>query len=75
MAIKDRNRLAVDVKLVAKYKGETHHCVVVEDENGKLAFRVGRKTYTSLSAAGKSIIGQECNGWRFWTEAKRAKAA
>lgn len=49
----------------ANFKGKTYTMKVVK-EDGEIAYRVGKNTYSSPSAAGKAVIGGACNGWRFW---------
>ena len=67
MSIEDRN-LKPGTVLVARYKKRDHRCDVVKGEDGKAAYKVGGKTYTSPSAAGTAVMGGvACNGWRFWT--------
>ena len=48
--IEDRN-LKPGTVLVARYKKRDHRCDVVKGEEGKVAYRVGGKEYTSPSAA------------------------
>ena len=85
MAIENRD-LAVGTRLVARYKGTTHHATVVrgqlkdgvyvtvteEGEPNTLGYRLDDgRGYKSLSAAGSAIMGgQACNGWRFWSVEK-----
>ncbi len=67
MAIENRN-LEVGTRLVANYKKQAFVCTVEKDEEGKLAFVVDGKRYTSPSAAGSAVMGgTACNGWRFWS--------
>ena len=67
MSIEDRNMKPGTV-LVARYKKRDHRCEVVKGAEGKVAFRVGGKEFTSPSAAGSAVMdGTACNGWRFWT--------
>lgn len=67
MSIEDRS-LNPGTVLVARYKKRDHRCEVVKAEDGKVAYKVGGKTYTSPSAAGTAVMGGvACNGWRFWT--------
>jgi hypothetical protein len=70
MAIKDRN-LKAGTKLVARYKGGTHACIVIETPEG-LRYQVltlpDAPTFKSPSSAGSAIMGgNACNGWRFWS--------
>lgn len=82
MAITDRSAIKPGVKLVAKYKGQTYRCEVVQSavpsDEGKLLYRLtmGGKTtdHKSPSSAGSQIFGidkdgkpRTCNGWGFWT--------
>ena len=49
---------------MAKYKGVEHLCTVEADEEGKLAFVVDDKSYSSPSSAGSAVMGgTACNGW------------
>ena len=67
MPIENRN-LEVGTRLVATYKKEPFLCTVEAGEEGKLAFVLNGKTYTSPSAAGSAAMGgTACNGWRFWS--------
>jgi len=54
--------------LVGRYKGESIRSVVVHvsAEGSKVAVRIGKKTYRSLSSAAKSVTGNWVNGWVFW---------
>ena len=78
MSITDRN-LEPGTKLVARYKGQEHVCVVEENPKGEgICYKllgVGSPTFhKSLSAAGSAIMGgQACNGWRFWSLATDGK--
>lgn len=38
----------------------------VDRKTGKVAVRVGKKTYPSLSAAASAVTGRATNGWVFW---------
>ncbi|KKL17290.1 hypothetical protein LCGC14_2487040 [marine sediment metagenome] len=63
-----RGKLEPGTVLVAKYKGKTHRAEVVEGEDGKVHYKVGKQTYKSPSAAGSAVMGGiACNGWRFWS--------
>jgi len=48
--------------LYAKYKGKMYRGILYE--NGLI--KVNNKKYNSLSAAAKSIVKRDVNGWRFW---------
>ena len=74
MSIEDRN-LKPGTVVVARYKKRDHRCEVVKGAEGKAAYRVGGKEYSSPSAAGSAVMGGvACNGWRFWTPEGAAKA-
>ena len=75
MSIEDRN-LKTGTKLVAKYKGREHTCIVKGTKDG-LRFGLEDGTeYKSPSSAGSAVMGgSACNGWRFWTPASEAKKA
>ena len=40
--------------------------VEVDKNTGKITIRVGRKVYSSLSAAAADLSGYPANGWVFW---------
>ena len=62
----EKQAFTVGTVLVGRYKKETHHCKLVEQE-GKTLFQLDGKMYKSLSAAGSAITGGAINGWKFWT--------
>ncbi len=67
MAIENRD-LPAGTRLVATYKKQAFACTVEEGEDGKLAFVVDGKRYSSPSSAGSAVMGgSACNGWRFWS--------
>ena len=68
MPINDRN-LKGGQTLVARYKGQEHSVLVLEDDKGALAFELdGGTIHKSLSSAGSAVMGgTACNGWRFWS--------
>ncbi len=70
MTIEDRN-LKAGTKLVARYKGETYKCSVIDSPEGIRYQVLGQgKTaiHKSPSSAGSAIMGgSACNGWRFWS--------
>ncbi len=66
MPIEDRN-LADGTKLVLRFKGVDHHATVQKDDVGALHVRLGRKVYSSLSAAASAITHTAQNGWRAWS--------
>lgn len=67
MTIEDRN-LKPGTVLVAKYKGVTSRCDVVEVD-GAIRYKLGDGTlYKSPSAVGSLIRGGKAtNGWAFWS--------
>src|SRR6185503_6705569 len=66
MAITNRD-LPAGTKLTAIYKKQTYVCTVEEGNEGKLAFVIDGKRYSSPSSAGSAVMGgTACNGWRFW---------
>ena len=67
MPITDRN-LPAGAVLVARYKGQTYRCTVLEHE-GKLAFSLDDNSiHSSPSAAASKVMGgASANGWRFWS--------
>ena len=85
MAITDRN-LKPGTQLVARYKGEDHYCLVVDEGRFFLQADIKDTTpaddrlFRSLSTAGAKVTGSATNGWRFWSvmgeePARRATAA
>ena len=62
MPIENRN-LEPGTKLVATYKKEEYHSLVVAGEDGKVMYRLwdGRE-FKSPSAAGTAITEKACNG-------------
>lgn len=67
MPITNRN-LPAGATLVARYKGQTYRCTVLENE-GKLAFTLeDNSIHPSPSAAASKVMGgTSANGWRFWS--------
>lgn len=67
MPITNRN-LPAGATLVARYKGQTYRCTVLENE-GKLAFSLeDNSIHPSPSAAASKVMGgTSANGWRFWS--------
>jgi hypothetical protein len=47
------------------YKGNLYTLSVVE-QNGRSVYRLKGKTFDSPSAAAKSLVHHETNGWVFW---------
>jgi len=73
MAIANRE-LVKGTRLVAKYKKQSYECMVLDNGEGRLIFRLGDgREFNSLSAAGVAITGSACNGWIFWAEADGTK--
>ena len=67
MPIENRN-LESGTKLIARYKKEGYHALVVAGEDGKVMYRLGDgREFKSPSAAGTAITGKACNGWAFWS--------
>src|SRR5919106_2500941 len=69
MPIENRN-LQPGTKLIATYKKETYHALVVEGEGGKILYQLtphDGKEYKSPSALGTAVTGKACNGWTFWS--------
>jgi hypothetical protein len=69
MAIENRN-LEPGTKLVAHYKKETYHALVVAGPEGKVLYQLspydGRE-FKSPSSLGTAVTGKACNGWTFWS--------
>ena len=69
MPIENRN-LEPGTKLIATYKKETHHALVVAGEDGKVRYQLvpyDGKEYKSPSSLGTAVTGKSCNGWTFWS--------
>ena len=67
MPIENRN-LKPGTKLIGRYHKQRYSCEVVENAEGKLAYRLqSGKEFKSPSAAGKAITGHACDGWVFWS--------
>ena len=47
------------------YLGKTYSLSVVE-QNGRILYRLNGENYSSPSAAAKSLLKHEVNGWWFW---------
>jgi hypothetical protein len=69
MAIQDRN-LTPGTRLVATYKKETFHALVVPGPEGKVLYQLspydGRE-FKSPSSLGTAVTGKACNGWALWS--------
>ena len=69
MPIENRN-LEPGTKLIATYKKETYHALVVASTEGKVLYQLspydGRE-FKSPSALGTAVTGKSCNGWAFWS--------
>ena len=69
MTIENRN-LIPGTKLVAHYKKETYHALVVAGEEGKVLYQLspydGRE-FKRPSSLGTAVTGKACNGWAFWS--------
>ena len=69
MPIQNR-KLEPGTKLVAKYKKETFHALVVAGAEGKLSYQLSPydgQEYKSPSSLGSAVTGKACNGWAFWS--------
>jgi hypothetical protein len=69
MPIENRN-LEPGTKLIATYKKEAYHGLVVEGEGGKVLYQLtphDGKEYKSPSSLGTAATGKPCNGWTFWS--------
>ncbi len=69
MPIENRN-LEPGTKLVATYKKETHHALVVAGAEGKVLYQLSPtdgKEFKSPSSLGSAVTGKACNGWAFWS--------
>src|SRR5918996_2211997 len=69
MPIENRN-LEPGTKLIATYKKETYHALVVASADGKVLYQLspydGRE-FKSPSSLGTAVTGKACNGWTFWS--------
>jgi hypothetical protein len=69
MPIENRN-LQPGTRLIATYKKETFHALVVAGEDGKPRYQLspydGRE-FKSPSSLGTAVTGKSCNGWAFWS--------
>jgi hypothetical protein len=69
MPIENRN-LQPGTKLIANYKKETYHALVVASAEGKVLYQLspydGRE-FKSPSSLGTAVTGKACNGWTFWS--------
>jgi hypothetical protein len=50
----------------ATYKGKPYTMKMVNGENGGVAYQVGKDVFKNPSAAGSSVTGGACSGWKFW---------
>jgi hypothetical protein len=78
MPIENRN-LEPGTKLIATYKKETYHALVVASNEGKVLYQLspydGRE-FKSPSSLGTAVTGKACNGWTFWSvDASEAEVA
>lgn len=62
---KSRNSPAVGASYITTYKGKSYRMEIVATRRG-IGYRVSGKTFTSPSAAGKSVTRHSINGWKFW---------
>jgi hypothetical protein len=64
MPIQNRN-LEPGTRLIATYKKETYHALVVEGPEGKVLYQLvpyDGKEYKSPSSLGTAVTGKSCNG-------------
>ena len=69
MAIENRN-LEVGTKLIANYKKQSYHGLVIAGEDRKVRYTLtpyDGKEYKSPSSLGSAVTGKSCNGWAFWS--------
>ena len=69
MAIENRY-LEPGTKLIATYKKETYHGLVVDGDDRKVRYQLvpyDEKDYKSPSSLGTAVTGKACNGWSFWS--------
>ena len=66
---------AIGVTLHSTYKNKSYSAVVVavNPSTGKVAVRMGKDDYTTLSAAARQITNTEVNGWIFWGVESRSR--
>jgi hypothetical protein len=69
MPIENRN-LEPGTRLLATYKKDTYHALVVASAEGKVLYQLspydGRE-FKSPSSLGTAVTGKACNGWTFWS--------
>jgi hypothetical protein len=69
MPIENRN-LEPGTKLIATYKKDTYHALVVASAEGKVLYQLspydGRE-FKSPTSMGTAVTGKDCNGWTFWS--------
>ena len=63
---KKRSLPAVGSVYTREYKGRKVSLTVVSSEGGGVAYKMGRDVFRSPSAAAKSLVGAEVNGWVWW---------
>ncbi len=69
MPIENRN-LEPGTKLVATYKKETFHALVVAGAEGKVLYQLSPydgQEFKSPSSLGTAVTKKACNGWAFWS--------
>ncbi|MFQ6030829.1 MAG: hypothetical protein ACE5Q6_25460 [Dehalococcoidia bacterium] len=67
--IENRN-LEPGTKLIATYKKETYHALVIAGDDRKVRYTLtpyDGKEYKSPSSLGTAITRRACNGWTFWS--------
>jgi hypothetical protein len=69
MPIENRN-LEPGTKLIATYKKETYHALVVASAEGEVLYQLSSydgREFKSPSSLGTAVTGKACNGWTFWS--------
>ncbi len=61
---KPRPQPPIGTECTRRHKGKTFTMTVVSTDGG-LGYRVGRKVFSTPTAAAKSITNTEVNGWVF----------
>ncbi len=69
MPIENRN-LRPGTRLVATYKKEQYHALVITGDGGKVRYTLipdDGKEHKSASSLGTAFTGKSCNAWAFWS--------
>ncbi len=67
--IENRN-LEPGTKLIARYRKETYHALVIAGEGGQVRYTLTPSDgweFKSPSSLGTAVTQKSCNGWVFWS--------